>query len=87
MMPGGKAGWAPATRPLFQAGESFQEESLAPLADDLPRNVKSLGYLVVTESFGGTQRYLGPNDVAIRDVYFRTIFSRPSRSRLDNLIV
>ena len=64
--PGGKAGWAPATRPFFQPGKSFQEESLAPLADDLPRNVEPLGYLVVTESFGSIQRYLGPNDVAIR---------------------
>jgi hypothetical protein len=48
--PGGKAGWAPATRPFVQADESLFEEALSPLTDDLPQNIDPDGNFVIREA-------------------------------------
>jgi hypothetical protein len=50
---GGKAGWPPVLRSLFEAREALFEEPLAPFADDLPGGVKALGDLVVVQAIGG----------------------------------
>jgi len=47
---GGKAGWPPASRSLFEAREALLEESLAPFADDLSGGVEARGDLVVVQT-------------------------------------
>jgi hypothetical protein len=63
---GGKAGWAPASRLLLEAGQSLLEEALAPLADDLARRVETSSDDVVAEAVGGQQHDLGADNVTIR---------------------
>src|SRR3990170_4432246 len=63
---GGKAGRAPAARPLLQAGHTLRKDPLAPLADDLPTRIQSSGDCVVPEPIGRVERDLGPDDVTIR---------------------
>jgi hypothetical protein len=63
---GGKAGCAPASRLLVEAGETFEEKALAPLADDLARRIQASGNDVVRHSFGRQQDELGAKDIAIR---------------------
>ncbi len=62
----GKAGWTPATGPLRQTSQAFLEESLAPLADNLPRRIDSCRDFIITQSVGGIQDNLGSDDVSIR---------------------
>jgi hypothetical protein len=63
---GGKAGWLPASRSLFETREALLEESLAPFADDLPGGVEARGDLVVVQTIGGIQGDLCTYDIAIR---------------------
>jgi hypothetical protein len=62
---GGKASWPPAPRPLLEPGEALLEESLAPLAHDLPGSVEPGGDLVVTQALGSVEDYSGSDDVSI----------------------
>lgn len=66
MIPGGKQAWSPPPRPIPQAGEAFSGEALAPLTDDLPRQVKASADLLVFQTGGGEEHHLGPDDLAIR---------------------
>ena len=63
---GGKAGRSPDARPLFKADETFLEEPLAPLADDLPRGIEASADLIVAQAVGGIKGDLGANDIPIR---------------------
>jgi hypothetical protein len=65
-MLGGKAGGSPDTRSLFEADETFPEETLAPLADDLPRGIEASTDLIVAEAVGGVKGDLCANYVPIR---------------------
>jgi hypothetical protein len=60
---GGKAGCAPASRLLVEAGETFAEKPLAPLADDLARRIQASGNEVVRQPVGRQQDEFGANDV------------------------
>ena len=62
---GGKAGRAPATRPLFEAGKALFEKPFPPFADDLTRRVEASGDLVVAEAGFGVENDLGPDDIPI----------------------
>jgi hypothetical protein len=62
---GGKAGRAPATRPLFEAGKTLFEKPFPPFADDLTRRVEASGDLVVAEAGFGVENDLGPDDIPI----------------------
>ncbi len=63
---GGKAGWTPAPWLLLEAGQTLLEEPLAPLADDLPRQVEARTNLVVRQSIGRIEDDLRSNYVSIR---------------------
>jgi hypothetical protein len=63
---GGKAGWAPAAGLFVQPGETFKEEPVPPLADDLARCIESRRDDVVSDVLGGEQDDLGANDISIR---------------------
>jgi hypothetical protein len=63
---GGKAGCAPASKFLLEAGHAFFKEAVAPFADDLPRHIEARGYDVVAQAPRGEQHDLGANDVSIR---------------------
>jgi hypothetical protein len=62
---GGKAGRTASTRPLFEAGEALLKEALAPLADDLSRDIQPGGDLVVAEPFRGVEYDSRPDDFPI----------------------
>jgi hypothetical protein len=63
---GGKAGWAPAARLSLKTEQAVAEKALAPLGDDLPRQVNPSCDGVIAEAFGGKEYDLGPGDFAIR---------------------
>jgi hypothetical protein len=86
---GGKAGRSPDARPLFEADETFLEEPLAPLADDLPRGIEATTDLIVAEAVGGIKGNLGADDVSIRRricVYVRATSSSLARVALSRMI-
>jgi hypothetical protein len=70
---GGKAGWTPAPRLLLETREAVLEEAMAPFTDDLSWRIQPHADLVVTETGGGEEHDLGPDDVTIR----RRIPARP----------
>ena len=51
---------------VFEAGQTGQAESLAPLADDLAGRVESGGDHIVSETFRGEEHDLGADDFTIR---------------------
>ena len=63
---GGKAGRAPAARPLLQAAQALLKESFTPLADNLTGRIEPRRDLVVAQSLSGVERDLGSDDIAIR---------------------
>jgi hypothetical protein len=63
---GGKAGWAPASRLLIEAGETLVEEAVAPLADDLSWGIQPRRDDIVGQPPGCQQDQLGADDVSIR---------------------
>jgi hypothetical protein len=63
---GGKAGCAPASKLLLEAGHAFFKEAVAPFADDLPRHIEARGNDVVAQALSGQQHDLGADDVSIR---------------------
>jgi hypothetical protein len=63
---GGKERWAPDARSFFQACDTFAEEPLAPLADNLAWGIQACSDLIVVEPGGCVQHDLGSNYIAIR---------------------
>jgi hypothetical protein len=63
---GGKAGWSPASRLLFEAREALVKEAVAPFADNLPRGIQARRDDIVGETLGGQQDQLRADDVSIR---------------------
>lgn len=63
---GGKERRAPAAGAFLKTPQSFSEEALAPLADNLARCVQARGDGIVVEPRGGIQHDLGANDFSIR---------------------
>ena len=63
---GGKAGLAPASGLVFEAGQTGQSESSAPFADDLTWRVEASGDEVIGETFGRHENDPGPDNVTIR---------------------
>jgi len=63
---GGKAGWAPASRLLIEAGEALVEETVAPLADNLSRGIQARRDDIVGQPPGRQQDELRSDDVSIR---------------------
>ena len=50
---GGKAGWSPAPRQLLEAGQPTSPKPLAPLADDLARQIEAGRDDVIRQALGG----------------------------------
>ena len=63
---GGKAGCAPASKFLLEAGHAFFKEAVAPFADDLAWHIEPRGNNVVAQALSGQQDDLGADDVSIR---------------------
>jgi hypothetical protein len=63
---GGKAGRAPASRLLLEAGQALGTEALAPLDDDLARGVQAGRDDVITKALGGEQDDLRADHVSVR---------------------
>jgi hypothetical protein len=61
---GGKSSRPARAREAFQARQTLAVEPLAPLADDLPRQVKAAGNLGVLQTRGGQQHDFGADNVA-----------------------
>jgi hypothetical protein len=47
---GGKAGWSPAARSIFEASQAVGPEAVAPFAGDLARRTQPSRDLIVTEA-------------------------------------
>jgi hypothetical protein len=63
---GGKNGRAPGSWFILQTGQTFLEEPFAPLANDLARDRKAGGNLVIGAALSGQEHYLGTEDSIIR---------------------
>jgi hypothetical protein len=63
---GGKASRSPASRSLLEADRPFLEETLAPLADNLPWGIEPGSDFIVMQTFGGVEDYPGTNNISIR---------------------
>jgi hypothetical protein len=70
MTSGGKDRGTTSAGAFLEAREAFLEEPFAPLTDDLAARVESRRNLIVAESFGGKEDYLGPDYVSIRQRIF-----------------
>jgi len=62
---GGKAGWSPAARSIFEASQTVGPEPVTPLAGDLARRTQPSRDLVVAETFARQQHNLRPHHIAI----------------------
>jgi hypothetical protein len=62
---GGKAGFAPASRLLFESRQSELEETLSPFADDLSRQVEARRNNVVRKTLRGVENDLGSDNISI----------------------
>jgi hypothetical protein len=63
---GGKSRGASPPRPLFEAGEAFLEEALAPFAHDLAGQAEAFSNFLVFHSFGRQEDDFRTHDISIR---------------------
>jgi hypothetical protein len=63
---GRKLAGPPPAGLFFEPREAFVEETLTPLAHDLPRSIESLSDLLVGQTLGGIKNDLCTDDVNIR---------------------
>src|SRR6516225_10130421 len=66
---GGKEGGTPASRLLFQPGETSQCKSFTPLAHDLARSVRSVQACsddIIGQALGGQEHDFSSDDITIR---------------------
>jgi hypothetical protein len=62
---GGKAGWSPASGPIFESGQAVGPETVTPLAGDLARRTQPSRDLVVAETLARQQYDFRPHHIAI----------------------
>jgi hypothetical protein len=58
--------WAPDSRFVLETSETFLEETLAPLADNLSRHVEPFRDPAIFKPLGGIKNDFRSNDVTIR---------------------